>query len=183
MPPSQVASVPASQVAVRPRQTFPLEGGASASLLAGIGVALAVEGVALHVWIAPRSQLWAWAITALNAATLVWLWRDHQARSRAELTLGGDDVTLALGQQLHCRFPRSGIASADVATWRSVPDPGMARDYVNCAKPLEPNVLVVLREPVDARLPFGIRKRVTRLGFRVADPERVISELGARQSS
>ena len=53
----------------------------------------------------------------------------------------------------------------------------MARDYVNGAKPLEPNVLIVLREPVEARLPFGIRKRVTRLGLRVPNPEQLLTGL------
>ena len=177
MPPYYMTPVQASEGAVRPSRTCPLEGGVSASLLVGIGLALVVEGVALHVWIAPRSQFWAWMITVLNAATLVWLWRDYQARSRSELTLGGDEVVIALGNQLRCRFPRSRIASAEVATWRSVPDPDMARDYVNTAKPLEPNVLIVFREPVEARLSFGIRKRVTRLGLRVADPEQLLAEL------
>lgn len=177
MPPSPVTLVQASEGAVRPSQTFPLQGGVSASLLVGIGLALVVEGVGLHLWIAPRSRFWAWMITALNAATLVWLWRDYQARSRADLTLGENEVVVALGNQLRCRFPRSGIASVEVATWRSVPDPDMARDYVNAAKPLEPNVLIVLRGPIEARLPLGIRKRVTRLGLRVADPERLIAEL------
>ena len=179
MSPNHMTRVQASEGTVRPSQTFPLQGGVSASLLVGIGLALVVEGIGLHLWIAPRSEFWAWSITALNLATLVWLWRDYQARTRAELTLGDDEVVVALGNQLRCRFPRSAIASADVATWRSVPDPDMARDYVNTAKPLEPNVLMVLREPVEARLPFGIKKRVTRLGVRVADPQRVISELRA----
>lgn len=179
MPLNQTTPVHASEGAVRSTRTFALLGGVSASLLVGIGLALVVEGVALHVWIAPRSEVWAWTITALNAVTLVWLWRDYQARSRAELTLGDDEVLVSLGNQLRCRFARSGVASVEAATWRSVPDPGMARDYVNGAKPLEPNVLIVLREPAEARLPFGIRKRVTRLGLRVADPERVISELRA----
>jgi hypothetical protein len=177
MSPNQMMPVQASEGAVRPSQTFPLQGGVSASLLFGIGLALVVEGVGLHVWIAPRSEFWAWTITALNLATLVWLWRDYQARLRAKLTLGENEVVVALGNQLRCRFPRSAIASTDVATWRSVPDPDMARDYVNTAKPLEPNVLIVLRDPIEARLPLGIRKRVTRLGVRVADPQRVISEL------
>jgi hypothetical protein len=177
MSPNHMTRVQASEGAVRPSQTFPLQGGVSASLLVGIGLALVVEGVVLHLWIAPRSPFWAWAITALNAATLVWLWRDYQARSRAELALGADEVVVALGNQLRCRFPRSAIVNADVATWRSVPDPAMARDFVNCAKPLEPNVLIVLREPVEARLPFGIRKRVTRLGLRVAEPAQLIARL------
>jgi hypothetical protein len=177
MPLNQTTPVHASEGAVRSSRTFALLGGVSASLLVGIGLALVVEGVALHAWIAPRSEVWAWTITAFNAATLIWLWRDYQARSRAGLTLGDDEVVVALGNQLHCRFGRSEIASVEPATWRSVPDPGMARDYVNGAKPFEPNVLIVLRAPAEARLPFGIRKRVTRLGLRLADPDGVISEL------
>ncbi len=145
--------------------------------LVGIGLALVAEGVALHVWIAARHPAWAWAITALNAATLVWLWRDYQARALATLTLGDRDVVITVGNQLRCQLSRAGIASAELATWRSVPDPQMASDYVNSAKPLEPNVMLTFAEPVDARLPFGIRKRLTRLGVRVGEPERLISEI------
>jgi len=161
----------------RSDRAFPLQGGVSASLLVGIGVALVVEGAVLHLWLAARHPAWAWTVTALNAVTLVWLWRDYQARTLAMLTLGDRDVLITVGNQLRCQVPRSAIASADVATWRSVPDPDMARDYVNTAKPLEPNVMLTFGEPVEVRLPFGIRKRLTRLGVRVGDPERLISEL------
>ena len=92
------------------------------------------------------------------------------------LTLGDRDVVITVGNHLRCQLSRSGIASAELATWRSVPDPQMARDYVNSAKPLEPNVMLTFAEPVEARLPFGIRKRLTRLGVRVGEPERLISE-------
>ena len=93
------------------------------------------------------------------------------------LRIGAADVVLTVGGRLHCRIPRRAIARAERATWRSVPDPAMAREYVNTAKPLEPNVMLMFGEPVHARLPFGIRKRLTRLGVRVAEPERLILEL------
>jgi hypothetical protein len=158
-------------------RAFPLQGGASASLLVGIGLALVVEGAALHFWLAARHPTWAWAITALNAVTLVWLWLDYRARTEAAVTLGDRDVVIAVGHQLRCQLPRSAISSAEAVTWRSVPDSLAARGYVNSAKPLEPNVMLTFAEPVDARLPFGIRKRLTRLGMRVAEPERLISEI------
>ena len=161
----------------RADQAFPLQGGTSASLLVGIGLALVVEGIALHFWLAAQHPAWAWAVTALNAVTLVWLWLDYRARARATLTLGGGGVEITVGNQLRCSLPRSAIASAEVATWRSVPDPQMARDYVNSAKPLEPNVMLTFTEPVAVRLPFGIRKRLTRLGVRVGEPERLIVEI------
>jgi hypothetical protein len=166
-------------LSARTDRAFPLQGGASASLVVGIGLALVVEGVALHFWVAARHPAWAWAITALNAATLAWLWLDYRARTLATLTLGDRDVVITVGNQLRCQVARLGIASAELATWRSVPDPDMARDYVNTAKPLEPNVLLTFGQPVDARLPFGIRKRLRRLGVRVGDPERLISEIAS----
>src|SRR5262245_3056428 len=116
-------------------RTFALEGGFSGSLVIGIAMALVIEGVAIHVWIEGGSQAWAWAITALNVATLVWLWRAYQARTRSALAIGTHDVEVTVGNQLECRFARSAIASADVATWRSVPD--VASDFINAAKPLE----------------------------------------------
>ena len=148
---------------------FPLQGGASASLLVGIGLALVVEGVALHFWIAARHPAWAWAITGLNAATLVWLWLHYRARTLATLTLGDRDVVIAVGNQLRCHVPRSAIASAESATWRAVPDPHMARDYVNSARPLEPNVMLTFRASerevlsstrrATARRPAGVAAR------------------------
>jgi hypothetical protein len=53
------------------------------------------------------------------------------------------------------------------------------RDYVNTAKPLEPNVMLRLREPVPARLPLGVTRPVTRIGLRVHDPELLILALSS----
>jgi hypothetical protein len=157
-------------------RTFALQGGLSAALVAGLGAVLVIEGAVLHLWIASRSEAWAWAITVLNAATLVWLWRDYQAGTRSRLSIDGQRVGITIGNRMRCRFERSNIASAEQATWRSVPDLPPS-DYVNTAKPLEPNVTIVLNEPADARLPFGIRKRYARIGIRVGDPETVLAAL------
>ena len=150
-------------------KTFALDGGLSASFAVGLGLVVAIEGAVLHLWVASRSQAWAWAITALNIVTLVWLWREYQAGTRARLVLSETDVEIDAGSRLRCRFPRSLIASADAATWRSVPD--LASDFANTASPLEPNVILILREPVHARVALGITKRVSRIGLRLSDGE------------
>jgi hypothetical protein len=149
---------------------FRLEGGLSTPLAVGLGIVLVVEGTAIHLWVAERSQLWAWLIATLNVASLVWLWREVGANSLSRLVIDGDEVEITVGRRIRSRFSRSAVASADVATWRSVPD-DMARDYVNTAKPLEPNVVIGMREPVDVRMALGIRKRAGRFGVRVRDPE------------
>jgi hypothetical protein len=151
---------------------FPLEGGLSTSLAVGLGIVLVVEGAAIHLWVAERSTLWAWIIAAVNVATLVYLWREVRANSLSRLVLDGAAVEIVVGRRLRCRFSRSQITSAEVATWRSVPD--MAADFANTAKPLEPNVVLTVREPVEVQLPLGIVKRVRRFGLRVADAALVV---------
>ena len=155
-----------------------LEGGLSGSLILGIAIVLAIEGAIIHLWVASRSQALAWAITVVNVVTIVWLWRDHKAASQAQMVLSGDHMEITIGNRIRCLVPRETITSAELATWRSVPD--MAPDYLNTAKPLEPNVLLVLREPVTARLSLGIRKPVTRIGLKVPDAGMVIEAIRPR---
>jgi hypothetical protein len=88
------------------------------------------------------------------------------------LGVDGEAVDTVVGRRLRWVFARSAIASAERATWRSVPD--RAADFVNTAKPLEPNVVVVMSATVDARLPLGIVKPVGRFGLRVADASEVV---------
>jgi hypothetical protein len=152
-----------------------LQGGLSGSFAVGLGIVLAIEGAVLHVWVAERSQVLAWAITAVNIATLAWLWRECVSTRQASLVVAGDEVRIDAGSRLRCRFPTSSVATVEAATWRSVPD--MATDFVSTAKPLEPNIIIALREPVYATLVFGVRKRVSRIGIRVADPNTVAAAL------
>ena len=69
------------------RKAFALEGGLSPQLAVGLGLVLALEGAVLHLWVAQRSAAWAWAITAINVVTLVWLWREHRATRQARALL------------------------------------------------------------------------------------------------
>jgi len=160
------------------QRTIALEGGLTAPLAIGLGLVLVIEGAVLHLWVAERSQVWAWTITAVNLVTLVWLWREYRAGQRAHLAVSASDFTIDAGSRLRCRVPRSAIASVEAATWRSVPD--MARDFVNTAKPLEPNIVLVFREPIEVTLALGITRRVSRIGVRVADADaaRALLETG-----
>ena len=158
------------------QRTIALDGGLTAPLAIGFGLVLVIEGAVLHLWVAERSQAWAWTITALNVVTLVWLWREYRSGQRSHLTVSDSDIAIDAGSRLRCRVSRSAIASVEVATWRSVPD--MARDFVNTAKPLEPNIVLVFHEPIEVTLALGITRRVSRIGLRVADADaaRVLPE-------
>jgi hypothetical protein len=151
------------------RKTFALEGGLSPQLAVGLGLVLAIEGAVLHLWIAQRSTAWAWGVTAINVVTLVWLWREHRATRQARAIVSETDLDLDAGSRLRCRIPLSAIASVEAATWRSVPD--LASDFANIAKPLEPNIVVTLRDPIDAAIALGVKKRISRIGLRVSDAD------------
>jgi len=163
-------------------RTFPLQGGLSGALVVGFGAVLLIEGTVLHLWIASRSETWAWAITALNVATLVWLWREYRAGTRSRLSVGKEHVEVVIGNRIRVRFARSNIASAEPATWRSVPDLPPP-EYLNTAKPLEPNVTLVLEEPVEARLALGMRRRYARIDIRVEEPTAVLAALDVPTAS
>jgi hypothetical protein len=163
-------------------RTFPLQGGLSGALVVGFGGVLVIEGAVLHLWIASRSEAWAWAITAVNAATLVWLWREYRAGTRSRLSVGEEHVEVVVGNRIRVRFARSNIAGAEPATWRSVPDLPPP-EYLNTAKPLEPNVTLVLEEAVEARLSLGLRRRYARIDIRVEDPAVVLAALDVPSAS
>jgi hypothetical protein len=148
---------------------FSLQGGLSGALAAGFGFVLAIEGAVLHLWVAQRSATWAWVVTALNIATVIWLWREYRATRQARATVSDTDVEIDAGSRLRVRIPLNTIASVEAATWRSVPD--MASDFANIAKPLEPNIVIVLREPVSATIALGVKKRISRIGLCVDDAD------------
>jgi hypothetical protein len=154
---------PAARAAER---TFALEGGLSRSLAMGLEGILVIEGAVLHLWIAETSPTWAWIVTALNVATVVWVWREAASRRKARMVVREHDVEITAGSA-RFRFARSAVASVEAATWRSVPD--TPSDFVNMARPLDPNVVVTLTKPIDGRLALGVTKRVSRFGLRVSD--------------
>ena len=157
-------------------QSIPLQGGLSASFAIGLGLVVSIEGVVIHLFVATRSQPWAWVIAAFNVATVYWLWREYRSGQTALITVDATEIVIDAGNRLRCRFPRALVASTEAATWRSVPD-GMAPGWVNTAKPLEPNVIVRLSEPVTARLALGITKQVSLIGLRVDAPTQAVELL------
>ena len=167
----------ASRDGRRTTHAFQLHGGLSASFAVGLGLVVAIEGVLLHLWIAARSQPWAWTIAALNGATLAWLGWEYKSAAQGRLVVGADgDVEIDAGSRLRCRFNRRLIASAESVTWRSVPS-SFTQGWANTAEPLEPNVVVTLREPISAKHAFVIRTPTWKIGLRVDDAEAVCKAL------
>ena len=53
-------------------QEFTYRSARSGSLLAGLGLALLIETVVLHLWLVERHPVLAWILTGVSVATLLW---------------------------------------------------------------------------------------------------------------
>lgn len=152
----------------------------SGSLLAGIGIALVVETVALHLWLYARHPLLAWGLTAASVGTLAWLVADYVAMGRGAVRVDADAVRMVIGRRVDATVERQSIESVVRPGWKDIPESGTpaAADYLNLTKPAEPNVLVTLVAPKRVRLPGGISRRVRRLGLHLDEPDGFVAALG-----
>jgi hypothetical protein len=152
----------------------------SGSVVGGLGLVIAIETVALHLWLAARHPVAAWALTAGSLATLGWLAADYRALGRGAVLLDGDTVDLRVGRRAAVRLPRTAVLTVARPTWRDLPAAGTpaAADYLNLTKPATPNVLLTLSAPTTVRLPGGLTRQARRLGVRLDDPDAFVAALG-----
>jgi hypothetical protein len=153
----------------------------SGSLVGGLGLAIAVETVALHLWLAARHPIAAWALTVGSVAALVWLAADYRALGRGAVRLDAKTLDLRIGRRFALRLPRSAVVEVVRPTWRDLPTAGTpaAADYLNLTKPAMPNVLLTLSAPTTVRLAGGLARRARRLGLRLDDADAFVAALVA----
>lgn len=156
----------------------------SGSLVFGLGLAIAVETLVLHLWLGARHPAVAWALTVASVATILWLAADYAALGSGAVRLVGDELDLRVGRRGAVRVPRSSVQAVVRPTWRDLPVTGApdARDYLNLTKPATPNVLVTLAAPATVRLSGGLTRRARRIGLRLDDPAAFVTALAAPPS-
>jgi hypothetical protein len=158
-------------------QDFTYRSARSGGLVFGLGLALLVETVALHLWLVDRHAVIAWTLSIASLATLLWLAADYRAAGRGAVRLSDHALDLRIGYRFAARIARSNVASVARAGWRDVPTPGtpMAEGYINLMKPSTPNVMLTLIAPTQLRLPGGIRRQVQRIGLCLDEPQCFLS--------
>jgi hypothetical protein len=102
----------------------------------GFGLAIVVETVVLHLWLARSYPAAAWGSTALGAYSLLWLAGHHRAVGLRHVVLAGDTLALRAGLRLTARVPLAAVAAVEELSWRTVPPP--ARGYLDAAHPRSP---------------------------------------------
>ena len=151
----------------------------SGSLVAGLGLVVAIETVVLHLWLAARHPWAAWALTVASVGTIAWLAADYRALGSGAVRLDGESIDLRVGRRFALGLPRTALLTVVRPTWRDLPAAGTpdAGDYLNLTKPATPNVLLTLSAPTTVRLPGGLARRARRLGLHLDDPEAFVAAL------
>ncbi len=155
------------------------------TIVVAVSAILVIETTVLHLWLAPQHARVAWLLTALSLATLAWLWRDDVRYRAGEIRVAGQSCDVQLGARWVGTIPRELVEHVTRPTWKDLPEPGnpTANDYANLTKPADPNVLIVLREPVALRA-FGlVDKKVRRIGVHLDAPDDFLSELTVARTS
>jgi hypothetical protein len=149
------------------------------SLLIGLGMALAVETVALHLFLTSRwGPVAAWVLTATSVYSLIWLVGEFRARALRPPYVTDEAIVMRNGMRADAIVPRAQLAAVERVTWRTLPAKG--RDYLDLSRPGEPNVVLHFREPVEVALLFGRRRKVSRVGLRAERPDDALRALSPR---
>jgi hypothetical protein len=127
-------------------------------------VLAAVEVVAIHVLLALWSPVIAWIVTALNLYGALWLVADYRASILRPVLVDSDEVWLRAGLRWQARVPRRMIA----AVVRTAP--GLQERTRSLAFLTTPNLWLEFSEPIDLAGPYGIRRRVRKVGVFVDNP-------------
>ena len=164
-----------------PAQSFTYRSAQSGSLLAGIGLVIAIETTVLHVVLVTHHPVIAWALTLSSLGALVWLVNDYRALGTGAVRVGRGEIVLRVGRRFAIQLRTTTVAHVARPSWRDIPTAGTpeAVGYMNLMKPAAPNVLLTLAEPVTVPLPGGMRRTASRLGLKLDHPDAFVSAVDA----
>jgi hypothetical protein len=147
--------------------------------LAVIGI-FTIETIVLHLLVAQRSNGLAWLLTALSVYGVIWFVGLQRSCGQRVSVLSPDALVLRIGFRCDATIPWEDVASVRLLTWRDLP--ARAPDYLDAAKPSDPNVLIEFHSPVRVEGVYGIARTATRIGIRLELPETFASLVASRAS-
>ena len=144
------------------------------AILAAFVVLTVSEGLAVHLFVACWSVRAAWLFSALSAYGLVWLIGDYRAMGRRTIDLDDGVLRIRLGLRWTADVPVERIVAVDR---RPTPPERKTPGYLRVTPIDAPDLLLSLDGPVTVHGPFGIRRRVERIGLAADDPDALADRL------
>jgi hypothetical protein len=142
--------------------------GSYGAIVAALLMVLPIEMVAVHFGLQSWSRAAAWVVTGLELYGALWLIGDFQAVRLRPIVVGDDALRVRVGLRWSVAIPYERIREArprvrgEIVARRS---PG----YLSAALLVDPQIILELADPVQAKGPYGVSKEVTRVGLAVDD--------------
>ncbi|MDB4949874.1 MAG: hypothetical protein JWM27_2523 [Gemmatimonadetes bacterium] len=143
-----------------------------------LAAATVMETAAVHLLVAPHSAAAAWAATGLSLYLVLWMIGDYQAVRLRPIKADGDALHLRVGLRWTASVPWDAVATLRDAHGAL---PGKReRGWLRMTAMGPPSAVLELRRPVKVRGPYGITRRVQRIGLAVDDAARFRAEVQSR---
>ncbi len=144
----------------------------AAEMLNMLAIACLFEILPAHLLIHRWSTMWAWVVTALSVYSVVWLIGLSRSIVLRPLLIGPDYVDFRYGLLFRLRAPEEMIVGIQRL------EPGTPTTFVVVPRRSKPNLSIELAGEMNARGPFGIRKRVRGLAIAADDCAALQSAIG-----
>ena len=144
------------------------------AILAAVLMAAALELVGIHFLLRMWSETAVWVHAALSLYGVVWLVGDYRAMRRRPHEFGASGLRVRVG----LRWDVS-VSWDEVVAVRRTRRPALGDGYLSMVPFGSPRYVVELRAPVEATGPYGLPRRVQRLGLTVDEPEAFEARLRA----
>lgn len=138
--------------------------GAHGPLVLALMPVLAGETFAVHFLVAIFSPALAWILTIASIYTCIWLLADWRATVLRPVLVDARRISFRAGLRWSVSVPRPAV----VRISGQRPAPGKACLSLNLLG--SPTHWIILDRPVEARGPYGLRRRVRAIGIQPDDP-------------
>lgn len=147
------------------------------AVLGALLMVCAFEALGVHFLLQRWSPAAAWIFTILTLYGMIWMVGDARAQRLRPILLADGVLHVRIGLRWTLPVPLAAVAEvADARTVRP-PLPRRAPEYLRATVLGAPQLLLVLREPLTAQGPYGIRRTATRVGLGVDEPDRLRAAL------
>lgn len=147
--------------------TYHRKNGVVGLLSAMLGAAV-VELFVVHLLVHARSPRAAWTLAAFSVLGIVWLLGFIRAILLRPVLVGAEGVVVRGGVQWQLEIPRGQIERIETGRAVKAP-PKRAAGHLRGTPVAQPNVLITLREPLEARGLYGRRKTVRTVSLSLDD--------------
>lgn len=156
--------------------TYHMKSGIVGLFSAMLGAAV-VELFVVHLLIHSRAPRLAWTLAALSALGVVWLLGFIRSLVLRPVLVSDEAVIVRGGVAWTLEIPRSAIERVEGGRILKAP-PKRAPEHLQGTPVAQPNLLVTLREPLEAHGLYGRRKLVRTVSMRLDEAERFRALLG-----